>query len=312
MFKVQDIYNDGIGDFHLNHFFVLFDGKDLGHVQFSDDMRFPLNEAKATQLGESITSTHDIDPDDVTRHLMGIFEHIFNPNSAAKVNRGTSTYNGCPMLKFTAKMMGYETPHDDWVYMNRDIENSHIFATTMDRTSFSRRDQLIESIPYLIPILGPLEAAADLLDFDLPLPTPAGLIVPDDNSRHFLAGRRAWKCGFHDASGMHYLETAAFERYSDAAFLLADSFIRPMLNRTWIEFLINFIQLLGVEAKDIGDLSGYTKTTDKIGPVYYQNDQFSARKNRNNIREAYEEREWFQYCAERMPSLMADRMPGLD
>lgn len=310
-FEVQDIYNDGVGDFHLNHFFVLFDGKDLGHVEFSDDMSFPVSQGLADRHNKSITSYRDISTDDVTRHLMGVFEHIFNPNSTANVERGTTIYNGCPMLKFTAKMMGYEAPHDDWVFMKRDVEGSHIFATTMNRTSYSMRDQLIESIPYFVPLLGPFESAADLLDLDIPDITPAGLIVPDDNSRHFLAGRRAWKCGFHEASGLHYLETAAFERYSDTAYLIADSFVRPMLDQTWIEFMINFTQILGVEAKDIGDLHGYSKAAENVGPVYYQNDSFSAKKSRRDIRESYEEREWFQYCVERMPSLKSDRMPGL-
>ena len=326
-FAVQNIIDDGVGSFHVNHHIGFFDGRDRPHAHMSSNMIFPLDEIWMARIGKTTHLTKDIDPDDVTSHLMEIFEHVFNPNSTARCEKGTVAFNGAPTVCFTGTVATVSTgfgsatagmPHDDWVYLKEHTTHPHLFGTTLTRLDWDIDDLLVETIPNVVFVLSPMvgttsSAASRVLD----------AFVPDDNGKHFLAGRRAWRCGFSEEHNLHFFETAAFERFSDPAYQLMESVVRPLLDQCWIETVINFTLLLGAPLQDVGSLSGYSKTrtippssagsvystVPPYGPVYYRNESFAA-DGRDAAKTAYEAISWFNDVRQGLPSLSPGEMPG--
>lgn len=332
-FEVQNIIDHGVGDFHLNHHIGFFDGKDLPHVDFSANMCFPLDDIWAARIGKTASTEKDIDADDVTSHLMEVLEHIFNPNSTASCERGALLHQGQPTLRFRGKVLSLETPfggltasvpHDDWVYLKEHATHPHLCGTTLNRVEWNMEDLAVETLNHVTPLLSPFIAPITGPIIPIIASESVDSVVPDDNSRHFLAGRRVWRCGYSEEHELHFFETAAFERFSDHAYANLEDMIRPMLDTCWVETVLNFSFLLGTPLKSIGSMSGYSKHrvvppssapsafpagVPAYGPVYTRNESFSA-EDVDAVIEAYEDQSWFQTIARNMPFLSIDEMPG--
>jgi len=327
-FEVQNIIDDGVGEFHVNHHIGFFDGRNLPHAHMSSSMIFPLDPLWMARIGKTTHTVKDIDPEDVTNHLQAIIEHVFNPNSTATCERGAVTFNGAPTLCFTGTLATVTTgfgaatasmPHDDWVYLEEHPSHPHLYGTTLTRLDWDVDDLLVETIPNLVFVLSPMVSlgagtASQALD----------VLVPDNNGKHFLAGRRAWRCGFSEEHSLHFFETAAFERFSDPAYRAMEAAIRPMLNKCWIETVINISLLLGAPLQSVGSLSGYTKQrtippssagavfpsgVPPYGPVYFRNESFSA-ADKDAAKTIYEGLSWFNDVRQHLPSLSPVEMPG--
>ena len=325
-FEEQNIIDHGVGDYHINHFIGYFDGSALDHYQLSPDMVIPLNAEMAGRIGvarNKLPSPQAINTDDLNSHLQRMLPSIFNPNSTAVVHRTSSRFRQRPTVRFQATAFSISTgiggatvslPHEDWVALTEDSSHPHLNATTLKRVQRNAEDYFVEYSP-LIPVLSsPLTGVAGWI-------AGAGLyaVVPDDNSRHFLAGRRTWRCGFDEALNLHYFETAAFERFSDNAYVRLESGLRPMVNNCWVETIVNFSRLIGSTLMTPSTPpSGYqnmsiggdpTNNIPPFGPVYFRNGTFSA-ADKNAAKSHYDNISWFAPMVSRMPSLSSTQMPG--
>lgn len=319
-FTEQNIIDDGVDDFHMGHHIIYFDGSNLPHVHFSSNMIFPLAPSWHATVGKTTHVTKDIDPIDVTGHLMEIFEYVFNPNSTATAGKGTIGHNGAPTVCFTGNLFSVPLPHDDWVYMKEHLVHPHLYGTTLRRNFSDIDDLLVEVIPTAVTILSPLAGLKGSV-----VGTAVDIATPNDNNKHFLSGRRVWRCGFSEEHQCHFFETAAFERFSDPAYALMEPMVRPMLDQCWMETVINFSLLIGAPIVDIGTMPGYTKQRNfappqagtvfsgpvpSYGPVYFKNDSFSA-SSKADARSKYTTTSWFNNVIQALPSLSVNEMPGM-
>jgi len=323
-FEEQNIIDHGVGDYHINHFIGYFDGSSLDHYQFSNSMAFPLDHAYANQVGVSHlkrSSPEAINPSDISLHLQDVLPSIFNPNSTAVMQKTRERFRQRPTLRFLGNLMSVRSmvanveivaPHEDWVHLSEDTTNAYLYATTLKRQPFNTGDLQLD----LVAAIPPIAAWNVISDITGGFLTR---LTPEDNRRHFLAGRRTWRCGFDEERQLHYFETAAFERFSEQMYVNLEDTFRRMVNLCWVETIINFSKLIGAPlTAPSTPPSGYSNQSlggdpannvSPLGPVYYRNATFSA-ADKASAETAYNSINWFAPLVNRMPSLSTAQMPG--
>lgn len=155
------------------------------------------------------------------------FPRIFSPGNLAAAMAPSCRVGGDITIQFVLN----DLPgliHDDWVVMRKNTGN--FVATTLERKFWSRGDYILDLGASAIPGLGPLFAG----------------ISADINRRHFLAGYRSWTIG-RLPTGLHFVETAAFERYSHPAYLAFERAVgmRGKILEIWTKLIENYLRSIG-------------------------------------------------------------------
>ncbi|BFM10682.1 hypothetical protein R50072_08350 [Simiduia litorea] len=155
------------------------------------------------------------------------FPRIFSPGNIA-----TATAPSCRVGSDITIQFVLNNPaglvHDEWVSVEK--KSGNFVATTLERQFWSRGDYMIDMGVSHIPGLGSIFAN----------------ISADINRRHFLAGYRSWTVG-RLPNGLHFVETAAFERYSHPVFQALEGPIgmRAQILETWTKLVENYVRSVG-------------------------------------------------------------------
>ncbi|MEX2963024.1 hypothetical protein [Microbulbifer sp. TYP-18] len=156
------------------------------------------------------------------------FPAVFSPGNLARAEFSNCRFNGKRTVKFTLnEFVG--NLRDDWVAMDKKRYN--FVATTLERQWY----ELLEAAAHSGSVVGAPGIG-----------TLFGRIAVDINRRHFLAGRRSWTLG-RLPNGLHFIETAAFERYSHQAFMAMEgpAGMRSKILEIWTNLLRNYVHSVG-------------------------------------------------------------------
>lgn len=212
MFVEQNVVNDGVGDYHFNHYITY------------------------VEIPPNITFFKDTLSKKLTAIFKSRFSNIFMPNIGT-VDVFNLKFNHKDILKFTIKIDGTPDFHDDYVYLTNNIDGTSFYGSTLGRLFEDVNDQVggavIETaIPIVFPQLGPLGG------------TLAKKIFKKVNKKHFLAGRRSWSFRVIEYKNkfLGCIDTFAFERVSDIAHLPTyNTVFKEEINKIWANLLLNFI-----------------------------------------------------------------------
>ncbi|MDN3638812.1 hypothetical protein QWY82_08340 [Simiduia curdlanivorans] len=155
------------------------------------------------------------------------FPRIFSPGNIATATAPSCRVAGDITIQFVLNELA-GLVHDEWVSVDKKTNN--FVATTLERQFWTRGDQMIDMGLGAIPSVGSLFAN----------------ISADINRRHFLAGYRSWTVG-RLPNGLHFVETAAFERYSHPAYQALEGPIgmRAKILETWTKLVENYVASIG-------------------------------------------------------------------
>lgn len=209
---------------------LLFPLPGYGRCRFSDLL------ASRDGVGPYHINTHiaffqppaGFDLSSACNRLFMSFPAIFSPGNLARAEFSNCRFNGDRTVKFTLnEFVGHL--RDDWVAMKK---NQHNFvATTLERKWYELMEIVVQHGSVIAsPSIGTL----------------FGRIGVDINRRHFLAGKRSWTLG-HLPNGLHFIETAAFERYSHGAFMAMEgpAGMRTKILEIWTNLLLNYVRSVG-------------------------------------------------------------------
>jgi hypothetical protein len=220
----------GIEDFHVNHF--------VGYFK----------------------PPSKLDPVKATRALFENFETVFYPNYA-KATFAPYLFQGHKTLKFVLdKPFGEH--HEDWVSLRPSPSAESFFARTMVKMWFDPRD-VVKKLEYLKWLRTTMLLVMGGRD-ELKLSDEELLLI---NQRHFLAGRRLWAVGYSSALDLHYVETAACERYSHPLYYSLEDIMgfRDSIVDIWVTLIENYSRLTKFKLEVPSSIpQGYTHTGTNV------------------------------------------------
>jgi hypothetical protein len=220
----------GVGDFHVNHF--------VGYFK----------------------PPSKLDPVKATRVLFENFETVFNPNYA-KAAFAPYLFQGHKTLKFVLEKP-FAEHHEDWISLRLSPSAESFFARTMMKMWYDPRDVLkkLEYLKWLRTTMLLVTAGGPKVEL-----SDAELLLI--NLRHFLAGRRLWAVGYSPALDLHYVETAACERYSHTLYNALEEIMgfRDSIVDIWVTLIENYSRLTRFKLEVPSSTpQGYTQTDTNV------------------------------------------------